>query len=64
MAQNLDYGLWTGLWTLLWTGLWTRFWTEQQTNLVFPGLPAVQYLIASSLVSKVKIIQIPMNFSA
>ena len=36
-------------------GLWTRFWTGQQTNLVFPGLPTIQYLIASSFVSKVRI---------
>ena len=71
---NLSYswegtkpGLWNLDWTMtgLWTGLWTRFWTGQQnlqTNVTFPGLTAVQYLIASSLVSKVRIIQIPMHF--
>ena len=50
IVQNLDSGLWTGLWT------------GQQTNLAFPGLYDVQYLIATSLVSKVWIIQIPMHF--
>ena len=40
-------------------------WTANlQTNLAFPGFPAVQYLIASSLVSKVRVLQIPMHFSA
>ena len=52
LDYELDYGLDYGL----------DFWTGQQTNLAFPGLPAVQYLIASSLVSKVRILQIPMHF--
>ena len=44
---------WDGTKLGLWTGLWTRFWTGQQTNFAFPGLPAIQYLTTSSLVSKV-----------
>ena len=67
-GEGTKPGLWTMDWTMdwtiwagLWTGLWTRFWTGQ-TNLAFPGLHGVQYLIASSLVSKVRIIQIPMHF--
>ena len=51
LDSGLDYGLDYGL--DIWTGLWTWFWTGQQTNLAFPGLHSIQYLIASGLVSKV-----------
>ena len=60
MVQNLDYGLNFGLDFGLNFGLHGQ--QNLQTNLAVPGLPAVQYLIASSLVSKVKIIHILMHF--
>ena len=41
---------------------WTTEPTNYTGNLVFPSLPTVQFLIASSLVPKVRIIQIPMHF--
>ena len=46
---------------------WTLDWIMDSildctANLAFPGLHGVQYLIATSLVSKVRIIQIPMHF--
>ena len=62
-------GLWTGFmdWTIDWSMDWSMdwimdsIWTGQQNlqiNLLFPGLPTAQYLIASSLVSRIRIIQI------
>ena len=50
-----------GLWTGLWTRFWTWFWTGQHyvwTNVVFQNFPGLQFLIASSLVPKVRITQI------
>ena len=52
LDSGLDYGLNFGL----------DFRLDSSTNLAFPGLPTMQFLIASSLVAKVRIIQIPMDF--
>ena len=71
MAGKGRYKTWTLDWTMDWTKteLWTRFWTHFQTgkqnvhtNLMFPGLPTVHFLITYSLVPKVVIIQISMDF--
>ena len=63
MVQNLDSGLDYGLYYVLDYGLDFGL-HGQQANLAFPGLPAVQYLIASSLVSKVRIYRFLCIFSA
>ena len=56
-SYTLQNKLDSELWTRLWTGFWTRFWTGSMFwN--FSWLPTIQFLIASSLVPKIRFLWI------